>query len=400
MTITRATFTALVVAFTATLAAPMRAQQGSPVAPQIPQPIFRAPEDVWKTGVKPGEIKAGVRPDYTTLRDRLVVIPVQGNIYLIGGAGANLALQVSDEGLLLVDTGDLAASDKVIAETAKYAPRKLRWIINTSVDLDHTGGNGKIAKSGTAGQGAAAGGFGVGGGGGGGGGGQAGAFNGNGAGVIAFETVLNRMSAPTGQTASRSIDDQPTDTFFTAKKNFWYGNEPIEMWNQPAGHSDGDLIVFFRKSDVIVAGDILAGDRYPYIDAKNGGSIQGIIDGLNRIVGTAVPQYNQQGGTRIVPGHGRVMNQTDVVEYRDMATIVRDRIAMLAKAGKTLAEVKAARPTLDYDGNYGSITGPWTTDMFIEEVYREVTPKPAVLAKPAAPVSGNKPATKTSKSAN
>ena len=163
--------------------------------------------------------------------------------------------------------------------------------------------------------------------------------------------------------------------------------------------SDGDLIVFFRKSDVIVAGDILAADRYPYINTKNGGSIQGIIDGLNRIVGTAVPQYNQQGGTRIIPGHGRVMNQTDVVEYRDMATIIRDRIAMLAKAGKTLAEVKAARPTLDYDGNYGSTTGPWTTEMFIDEVYREVTPKPAALAKPAAPVSGNKPGPKTSKSA-
>ena len=394
MTITHAASTALAVAFAAALAAPAYAQQTSPVAPQIPQPIFRAPEDVWKTGVKPSEIKAGVRPDFTTLRDRLVVIPVQGNIYLIGGAGANLALQVSDEGLLLVDTGDLAAADNVIAETAKFAPRKLRWIINTAGDLDHTGGNGKIAKTGTAGQG------GFGGGGGGGGGGQGGAFNGNGAGVIAFENVLKRMSAPTGQTASRPIDDQPTDTFFTARKNFWYGNEPIEMWNQPAGHSDGDLIVFFRKSDVIVAGDILAADRYPYIDRKNGGSMQGIIDGLNRIVGTAVPQYNQQGGTRIIPGHGRVMNQSDVVEYRDMATIIRDRIAMLAKAGKTLDEVKAARPTLDYDGNYGSNAGPWTTAMFIEEVYHEVAAKPAVTVKPAAPVNGKKPAPKASKSTN
>ena len=152
MRIAHAASTALIVAVAATLAAPMHAQQGSPVAPQIPQPIFRAPEDVWKTGVKPSEIKAGVRPDYTTLRDRLVVIPVQGNVYLIGGAGSNIALQVSDEGLLLVDTGDLAAADNVIAETAKHAPRKLRWIINTSGDLDHTGGNGKIAKTGTAGQ--------------------------------------------------------------------------------------------------------------------------------------------------------------------------------------------------------------------------------------------------------
>ena len=181
------------------------------------------------------------------------------------------------------------------------------------------------------------------------------------------------MSAPTGQTATRGVDDWPTDTFFTARKNFWYGGEPIEMWHQPAAHSDGDLIVFFRKSDVIVAGDVIAADRYPYIDAKNGGTIQGIIDGLNRIISMAVPEYNQQGGTRVIPGHGRIMNQSDVVEYRDMATIIRDRIAMLVKQGKTLEQVKAMHPTLDYDGNYGSTTGPWTTDMFIDAVFKEVT---------------------------
>jgi cyclase len=354
----------------------VRAQQSAP-APQIPQPIFRAPEDTRKTGVKPDEIKAGVRPDYTKLRDQLVVIPVQGRIHLIGGAGANIAIQVSDEGTLVVDAGDAAATDKVLAEIKKVQVRPIRWIINTAADLDHTGGNAKIAKAGTAappgGGGAVPGGPGAGG------------FNGNGAGIIAFQNVLNRMSAPTGQTSTRAVDDWPTDTFFTARKNIWYGGEPIEMWHQPASHSDGDLIVFFRKSDVIVAGDVITVDRFPYIDAKNGGSIQGIIDALNWIVATAVPEYNQQGGTRVIPGHGRILNQTDVVEYRDMATIVRDRIASLAKEGKTLQQVKAAHPTLDYDGNYGSTTGPWTTDMFVEEVYKEVTAKPAqpAGAKPA-----------------
>jgi cyclase len=164
------------------------------------------------------------------------------------------------------------------------------------------------------------------------------------------------------------------------------------MWNEPSAHSDGDLIIFFRKSDVIVAGDVIAADRYPYIDARNGGSIQGIINGLNRIVSMAVPEYNQQGGTRVIPGHGRIMNQSDVVEYRDMATIIRDRIAMAAAAGKTLEQIKAMHPTLDYDGNYGSTTGPWTTGMFIDEVYKEVTARPATPAAPA----GKKPAVKTS----
>ena len=342
--------------------------QQAPPAPQIPQPSFRAPEDTRKTGVKPDDIKAGVRPDYTKLRDQLAVIPVQDRIYLIGGAGSNIAVQVSNEGTVLVDTGDAAAADKVIAEIKKLQIRPVRWIINTNADLNHTGGNGIIAKTGVASI--APGGVAAPGGGG-------GAFFGNGARLIAFEKVMNRMSAPTGQRASRDVADWPTDTFFTPRNNFWFGGEPIEMWHVPAAHSDGDVIVFFRKSDVIVAGDVIAADRYPYIDATTGGSMQGMIDGLNRIVATAVPQYNQQGGTRIIPGHGRVLNQSDVVEYRDMATIIRDRIAQLAKAGKTLAQVKAMHPTLDYDGVYGSTTGPWTTDMFIEAVYKEVAAKPA-----------------------
>jgi len=361
----------------------MGAQQPAP-APQIPQPVFRAPEDTRKTGVKPEDIKAGVRPDYIRLREPLVVVPVQGKIHLIGGAGANIAVQVSDEGTLVVDTGDAAAAGRVQAEIKKLQVRPTRWIINTAADLDHTGGNGTIAKAGSSNAG-------------GGGGAAAGAglnaFNGNGAGIIAFERVLNRMSAPTGQTASRAIDDQPTDTFFTPRKNFWYGGEPIEMWNEPAAHSDGDVIVFFRKSDVIVAGDIIAADRYPYIDAKNGGSIDGIISGLNRIVGTAVPEYNQQGGTRIVPGHGRIMNQSDVVEYRDMATIIRDRMAAAIKDGKTLAQIKAMHPTLDYDGNYGSTSGPWTTDMFIEEIYKELSARAAApVGRGPSPAPSNKPA--------
>jgi cyclase len=354
----------------AALVSRLGAQQAPPV-PQIPQAIFRAPEDTRKTGLKPDEIKAGVRPDYTKLRDQLVVIPVQGRIHLIAGAGANIAVQVSDEGTLLVDTGDAAAADKLMAEIKKLQIRPVRWIIDTAGDPDHTGGNGIIAKTGVASI--APGGVAAPGGGG-------GAFFGNGARLIAFENVMNRMSAPTGQRAARDVGDWPTDTFFTARKNFWFGGEPIEMWHVLAAHSDGDLMVFFRKSDVIVAGDVIAADRYPYIDAKNGGSIQGIIDGLNQIVATAVPEYNQQGGTRIIPGHGRVLNQSDVVEYRDMATIVRDRIARLAKDGKTLAQVKALHPTLDYDGIYGSTTGPWTTEMFIEEVYKEVTATPAPRA--------------------
>ena len=359
--------------------------QVSPVPPQIPQPNFHSAEDTWKTGVKPEDIKAGVIPDLRRLRDQPVVIPVQGNIWLIGGAGGNIAVQVSDQGILLVDAGAEAAADKVIAVLQQWKPRMLRWIIDTSVDMDHTGGNEKVAKSITpvqaaninAGPGGAA-------------GGAAGGFNGAGAGIIAFENVLNRMSAPTGQTASRPTDAWPTDTFFTVRKNMWYGGEPIELHHVAAAHTDGDIMVFFRKSDVLVTGPILPGDSFPMIDAEKGGSITGVLAGLNQVVGTAVPEYNQQGGTRIVTGNGRIYNQTDAVEYRDTVTIVRDRIATMVKKGATLDQVKAAHVTLEYDAQYGKLPS-WTSDMFITEVFNE-------LSKAAAPGAGAKKPAATKKS--
>jgi glyoxylase-like metal-dependent hydrolase (beta-lactamase superfamily II) len=354
--------------------------QESPVTPQIPQPNFHSAEDTWKTGVKPEDIKAGVIPDLRRLRDQLVVIPVQGNIWLIGGAGGNIAVQVSDQGILLVDAGAEAAADKVIAQLQQWKPRNLRWIIDTSLDMDHTGGNEKIAKSiiQPAGLIGAA-------------GGGANAFNGAGAGIIAFENVLNRMSAPTGQSASRPTDAWPTDTFFTVRKNMWYGGEPIELHHVAAAHTDGDIMVFFRKSDVIVTGPILPGDSFPMIDSEKGGSITGVLAGLNQVVGTAVPEYNQQGGTRIVTGNGRIYNQTDAVEYRDTVTIVRDRIATMVKKGATLDQVKAAHVTLEYDAQYGKLPS-WTSDMFITEVFNELSK----AASPAAPGAKKPAATKKS----
>jgi len=345
---------------------------GPVVPPQIPQPNFHSPEDTWKTGVKPEDIKPGAIPDFRSLRNPLVVIPIQGNIWMIGGAGANIAMQISDEGIMLVNAGSEAASDRVIAELGKWTPRRLRWIIDTSVDTDLTGGNEKVAKSITPAAAVAANA----------GPGGAGGFNGAGAGIISFENVLNRMSAPTGQAASRSTDAWPTDTFFTPRKNIYYGGEPIEMHYVPAAHTDGDILVFFRKSDVLVAGEVLPGDSFPMIDADKGGSIQGVLDGLNKIVGTAVAQYNMQGGTRIITGRGRVYNATDAVEYRDTCTIVRDRVVAMVKKGATLDQVKAAKVTLEYDAQYGKIP-TWTSDMFVAEIYKEAS-------KANAPAAGGK----------
>ena len=133
--------------------------------------------------------------------------------------------------------------------------------------------------------------------------------------------------------------------------------------------TDGDSIVHFRRADVIVAGDIFTTTEYPHIDTKLGGSVQGEIEALNFILDRTVYVHDEDGGTMIIPGHGRVTDEWDVADYRDMLVIVRDRVQALIKTGATLQQVLAARPTADYDVRYGATSGPWTTDMFVEAVY-------------------------------
>ena len=134
-------------------------------------------------------------------------------------------------------------------------------------------------------------------------------------------------------------------------------------------------MVFFRRSDVLSTGDIFSPRLYPVIDIKNGGSINGEVDALNRILDLTVPADKQEGGTYVIPGHGRLCDEADVVEYRDMVTIIRDRIQDMVKRGMTLDQVKAAKPTMDYDPLYGATSGPWTTDQFVEAAYRSLSPK-------------------------
>jgi glyoxylase-like metal-dependent hydrolase (beta-lactamase superfamily II) len=273
---------------------------------------------------------------------------------------------VGDEGVVLVDTGAEAAAERVVRAYQEMTTRPLRWIINTSVDDDHTGGNEAVAKTGLPGNG-----------GGGGGGGRGGGGNPPIATIVAHEAVLNRMAAPTGQQSNRPVGAWPQSTFFTPKKTLFFNDEPIEIVHIPSGHSDGDLIVHFRKSDVIAAGDIYATDRFPQFDVARGGSIQGVIDGLNRIIDITVPAFNMQGGTLVIPGHGRLSNEADVVEYRDMVTIIKDRIQDMVTKRMTLAQVRAARPALDYERIYG--TASWTGDMFIEAIFNDLS-RPAARA--------------------
>jgi cyclase len=291
----------------------------------------------------------------------LHVLPVQGNVSMLVGAGGNITLQIGKDGVLLVDTGLEQNSEKVLAEIRKLSTKPIRYIINTHVHPDHTGGNAVIAKAGSTIAG----------------GNVSGNLQdaGEGAAVVAYQAVLDRMSAPPspGQPAI-PFAALPTDTYITNEKHMFFNGEGIEIIHQPAAHTDGDSFVFFRRSDVISAGDIFTPGNYPVIDLQRGGSIQGILNSLNRLIEMTIPADKQEGGTYVIPGHGRLCDQADVVEYRDMATIIRDRIQNLIKKGMTLEQVKAAKPTRDYDPEYGATTGFWTTDMFVEAVYRSLSP--------------------------
>jgi cyclase len=287
------------------------------------------------------------------------VLHVQGNVYMLVGAGGNVTAQVGDEGVLVVDTSYAQMSDKIVAAIRKLSDKPIRYIVNTHAHPDHIGGNASIAKAGAtiAGGNMGTGGY-------------------NGAAIIAHENVLNRMSAPTGQQAPTPQAAWPTDTFFTKKKELFFNGEAIEILHQPSAHTDGDSLVFFRRSDVVSAGDLFVTTTYPVIDLQRGGHIQGIVDALNRILDITIPAEKQEGGTYVIPGHGRLCDEADVLEYRDMVTIIRDRIQDMVKRGMTLDQVKAARPTLDYDGRYGAKTGFWTTDMFIDAMYKDLSSKP------------------------
>ena len=284
----------------------------------------------------------------------LETIRIRPNVYVIFGAGGNIVMHVGEDGVILVDSGSAAMADQVLAEVRKVTADPIRLIINTSADADHLGGNERIASEGDTINPNAF---------------NAGAQN---AAVLAHENVLNRVSAPTGQQAPFPVGIWPTETYIARIKSMYLNNDGIQVMHQPAAHSDGDSIVLFRRADVIATGDIFDLRRFPVIDAAAGGSVQGELDALNQLIDLAIPAVpllHKEGRTYLVPGHGRISDQADLVEYRDMVTVIRDRIKSMVDKGLTLAQVKAANPTLGYRGRYGSDTGPWTTDMFIEAVY-------------------------------
>jgi glyoxylase-like metal-dependent hydrolase (beta-lactamase superfamily II) len=314
------------------------------------------------------------------------VLPLRGNVYVLTGAGSNIVASVGKDGVLLVDSGPAEMAERVLsavrdlsrrvtaapmpvkscvgvaqgcqwwqssellATTAgTRAPRPIIGIVNTGDDADHVGGNAVLSAAGRT--------FGV--------------RNVDstlpGAWVVAHENVTLRLTKA-GQQALLA-----NETYFGSEKKLNFVNgEGVVVMHPDAAHTDGDSMVYFRGSDVLAAGDVLDMTRYPVIDVERGGSIEGEVAALNAILDLAVVEHMMEGGTLIVPGHGRMTDAADVAYYRDMVTIMRDRVRELSRRGLTLEKIKATRPTRDYDGRFGK-SPSWTPDMFVEAIYRSLS---------------------------
>jgi glyoxylase-like metal-dependent hydrolase (beta-lactamase superfamily II) len=293
--------------------------------------------------------------------DGLEVLEVRPNFFMIAGAGANIGVQVGEDGVVVVDAGSAASASAVLAAIKRITPKPIRYVIDTGPDTDHVGGNEVLSKAGDqfypgttpAGRRQDA--------------------ERSVASILAFEGVLRHMTKSLGQ-ADAPVG-LPTESFHYARKYFYLNDEAIEVLHQPAAHTDSDAFVFFRRSDVVVAGDVIDTRRFPVIDVERGGSIEGEIAALNRLADLAVasvPVVSREAGTIVIPGHGRLCDQYDVVEYRDMITIIRDRVRALVDAGRSLEQVKAAAPAKGYTGRYGNDGGDWTTEKFVEAVYKTI----------------------------
>lgn len=289
-------------------------------------------------------------------------LQIRSNVFVIFGAGGNITVHVGEDGLVLVDAGSASRGGDVLAAVRRISGRPIRYIINTGADEDHVGGNETLARAGAslmddtfADDPRAA--------------------------VIAHENVLLRLSGATGPAALPS-GAWPSETFTSRYRSLYVNDDPVQIIRQLGAHSDGDALVHFRRADVIATGDVLDLRHFPVIDPARGGSIQGELGALNRLLDLVVPAMPlvlKDARTLVVPGHGRVADYAELVDYRDMLTVIRNVVDDMIKKGLTLEQVRKANPAAGYRARWGRDSGPWTTDMFVEAVYNGLKNPPAGL---------------------
>jgi glyoxylase-like metal-dependent hydrolase (beta-lactamase superfamily II) len=281
------------------------------------------------------------------------VLQVRPDIYMLTTAdGANIAVQTGWQGTLVIDTGSSRTCDAVVTAVKALAQAPIRYVVNTSTDADRMGCNAQLAQAGRNFSSAP---------------GQ----SNTGAPLIAHKNATLQLLASGSPPAQGAM---PNDVFSRPVRNMFINEQAEQLYWMPRAHSDADLMVLFRRSDVVVTGAIMDMTGFPVIDLAKGGSINGEIAALNRLMeefAVAVsPRWQGNGGTLIIPARGRLARQIDVVNYRDMVTIVRDRVKTLVDRGASLEQVRKADPARGYTTRYGAQSG--SADTFIAAVYQSL----------------------------
>jgi cyclase len=278
-------------------------------------------------------------------------LPVQGQVQILASPAGNSVVQTGPDGVLVVDTRSSESADDILRAIRTLSTRDIRYLVLTSNTPQQVGAAGALSKAGR----------------------NVRLIDGNDprggdarASIIGHANLLNRMAA-----LGLPADSWPTDTYFTADWSIFSNGEAVQFFHLPNATTDGDTLVFFRRSDVVVTGPAFDATSYPRFDRRSGGTVKGVIEGLNKILDITIAGPNQEGGTVVVPVRGRLSDETDVANYRDMVTIVRDRVQDMATRGMTLDDVLRSNPTADYAGLY-DYDREWTARQFVEAIFDEV----------------------------
>jgi glyoxylase-like metal-dependent hydrolase (beta-lactamase superfamily II) len=278
------------------------------------------------------------QPDFSKVE--IKATKVAGTVYMLEGAGGNIGVSVGEDGIVIVDDQFAPLSERITAAIAKLTPKSVRFVINTHWHGDHTGGNENL--------------------------GSAGAI------IVAHENVRKRMSSEQFiESLKMAVPASPKAALpvvtFAESVTLHLNGDDVRVVHVPPAHTDGDAVVFFTKANVVHLGDLFFNGSYPFIDVSSGGSVDGLVAAVDRVLSMTDDR------TKFIPGHGPLGDRAALQGFRTVVATARERVGALVARGATLDEVKAARPMKDYDEKWGA--GFVNADLFLSLVYSS-------LAKP------------------
>jgi len=281
-------------------------------------------------------VQAQAQQDFSKVE--IKTTKITNNFYTLEGQGGTIGVLAGPDGVFMVDSQFAPLTEKIVSAIRKISDRPIKFMVNTHVHGDHTGGNENLGKMGVV--------------------------------ILARENLRNRLMHPAPAANGTPGVPAPPAALpmitYNAPLTFHMNGEDVQLIPVPVAHTDGDTMVRFVNADVIMTGDFYRSIQYPNIDRINGGSLNGMIDGLGQIIARSGPN------TKIIPGHGPTVDRNAVIAHRDMILAVRDRVAKLVEQGRTQEEVLAAKPTADYDAKVPNSAE--TTQRFVTQLYAELKP--------------------------